>query len=91
VLTVGDTRGDGVKLTLRTCGQGGAGGQAWWYATDHRVELAGPITHAHQAPPHSNYCLDLTDGNYDAQLQIWTCYAGNPNQDWDLPPWCKFC
>ncbi|WOO84286.1 uncharacterized protein LOC62_06G007805 [Vanrija pseudolonga] len=86
-----DSRGNGRRITLRTCGEGARGAQSWWYSNNGRVELAGPVPRAHSAPPKSGYCLDLTDGDPNKQLQIWTCYDGNQNQVWDLPPWCRFC
>ncbi|KAL1406733.1 hypothetical protein Q8F55_006137 [Vanrija albida] len=94
-LDAGDwnSRGNGRKVRLRTCGQGANGAQSWWYPTNEksRVELGGPPPRAHSIPPHSGYCLDLTDGNKRGQLQIWTCYDGNQNQVWALPPWCVHC
>lgn len=83
---------NGRKLTLQPCGQAYTGAQIWWYPNG-KLELAGPITHAHSPPSHSGQCVDLTDGRQDGgvQLQTWQCYDGNKNQVWDLGPWCRHC
>ncbi|GMK55014.1 hypothetical protein CspeluHIS016_0200700 [Cutaneotrichosporon spelunceum] len=33
-----------------------------------------------------DFCLDVENGNTGsgAQIQMWTCYAGNPNQQWGI-------
>lgn len=89
---VDNCKANGVKLTLQNCGEGAWGAQEWWQSTNGRIELAGPVTHAHQAPPRSGFCFDLTNGNEaSGSVQIWQCYDNNPNQRWDLGPWCRFC
>lgn len=93
MLTIADScKGNGSKLTLQNCGQGAHGAQEWWQSTDGRIELAGPVTHAHQMPPRSGQCMDLCDGNEaTGYVQTWQCYDNNKNQRWDLGPWCRFC
>ncbi|BEI87211.1 hypothetical protein CcaverHIS002_0705570 [Cutaneotrichosporon cavernicola] len=47
--------------------------QKWRYHSDGTVRLDG-----------RNLCLDVTDGDATKKVQMWTCSAGNRNQQWDL-------
>lgn len=65
---------DGAAVVLQTCT--GANAQKWTF-TGGTVRV------------HGNKCLDVTDGiNRDGtRLQIWTCSANNPNQQWYYNKW----
>ena len=59
------TIADGAPVTLGPC----TGAQQWTF-TGGSVQTTG------------NKCLDVTGGNTanGTQLQIWTCFSNNPNQ-----------
>jgi hypothetical protein len=47
--------------------------QQWRYHADGTIRLDG-----------HNLCLDVTDGDPTKDVQMWECFPGNTNQQWDL-------
>jgi hypothetical protein len=47
--------------------------QSWTYHANGQIELTG-----------RGLCLDVTDGNPELNLQLWQCYEGNVNQQFDM-------
>ncbi|BEJ18238.1 hypothetical protein CspHIS471_0705150 [Cutaneotrichosporon sp. HIS471] len=66
--------GNGVQPHAWECIDG-AWQQNWVFHTDGRIELAG-----------WGLCLDVTDGDTDKPIQLWECFAGNTNQQFDIGP-----
>jgi hypothetical protein len=69
---------------MASCGNFHANEEIWTVVkggAPEGVDEMGPVT---QIRIFGDKCLDVTDGNGTdgTWLQIWTCYNGNPNQQW---------
>ncbi|KAF7358746.1 hypothetical protein MSAN_01213600 [Mycena sanguinolenta] len=64
---------DGAAVEIEDCVSAGSTSQAWTY-TNENLQIFG------------NKCLDVTNGNTASgtPMQIWTCTAGDTNQEWTL-------
>ncbi|KAJ6578665.1 ricin B lectin domain-containing protein, partial [Mycena vulgaris] len=71
---------DGASVSIHDCSTGEAANKNWTVSFYEGQNAVGP----QQLKVFGNKCLDVTSGtNTDGvALQIWTCSAGNTNQQW---------
>ncbi|KAK7042552.1 ricin B lectin domain-containing protein [Favolaschia claudopus] len=72
VTPAGNTIADGAKLVLAPCD------------ADNKMQLWNHRTGSVTSKANAGFCFDLPNGNTTpgTQLQIWSCFSGNTNQEW---------